>query len=97
MNTDPRGTQDEFAALANPGQALTMVRELLARYLEADLSDIQPGARLFELPEVDSLKLMVAWLRFEREFGVSFELNEDAVTMTVAELADILARAARGS
>jgi acyl carrier protein len=44
---------------------------------------------------VDSLKLMVAWLRFEKEFGVSFEVNPDIATRTVAEVADLAVQTLR--
>jgi acyl carrier protein len=80
-----------------PEEVLLATRQILSKYLEVDLEEIHPDARLYELPDVDSMKLMVAGLRFEQEFGVIFEMDPMIATRTVAELAGLAVSALRGS
>lgn len=79
----------------DPAAVLRAVRRVLSEYRCVDPGDILLEMRIYELPDVDSLKLMVAWLRFEKEFGVSFEVNPDIATCTVAEVADLAVQARR--
>lgn len=51
--------------------------------------------RVYELPDVDSLKPVVAWLRSEKEFGLPFEVNPGIASRTVAEVADLAVQALR--
>jgi acyl carrier protein len=96
---DTGGAFDDGAATrqVDGEEVLLAVRRVLSEYLTVDLEDIRPEMRLFELPDVDSMKLMVAGLRFEHEFGVTFEMDNATATRTVAEVADLATRALRGS
>jgi acyl carrier protein len=93
----PQESTEPFTAEVDRDAVLLTVRCVLGEYLSVDPADILPDMRIFELPDVDSLKLMVAGLRFEKEFGVSFEVTPDIATRTVAEVADLAVQALRGS
>ena len=71
------------------------VRELIAKHLEVDVDQVQPDARLLDLPRMDSLRLMQGILIVEEKFGVQVDESRAIVVRTVAEVSDLVAEALR--
>ncbi|QFZ18407.1 acyl carrier protein [Saccharothrix syringae] len=83
-------------AVPTHAEALAVVRGELARQLAVDVELIPPTARVYELPEVDSMKLMAALVAIEQRYGVTVEQSAEVVHLTIDELTAILVTTIEG-
>ncbi|MFI6168347.1 acyl carrier protein [Nocardia sp. NPDC051052] len=75
---------------ASRADVLLAVRELIAQRLELEVDEVQPDDVLFELPGMDSLRLMHGMLLVEQRFGVTVDTNKAITVQSVEQLADLL-------
>ncbi|KZM74937.1 acyl carrier protein [Nocardia terpenica] len=85
------GIPDELnPASAGRAEFLLTVRELIAANLGLEPAGVPPDAHLFELPGVDSLKLVQGLVAIEQRLGLVLDEDVAIGVRTVADLADVL-------
>jgi acyl carrier protein len=67
---------------------LGFIRLTLAERLGVGAEQITDGARMYELPGIDSITVLKATLDVEQRFGVTLDISQAFALHTIGELAD---------
>lgn len=81
--------------VATRDETLAYLRTTIARHLAVDVAEIPLTARLFELPNIDSLKALQIILEVEEQLGITLDSNPMLVLRTVTEVTDVVVAASR--
>ncbi len=78
-------------------EVLAAIRAIIAQEFRAPLPDVEAAETLQDIPGMESLRILRAVARVEKQFGV--ELSDEAVftLRTIGDLADLVLRQMAGA